>query len=115
MMVKMFTSDKLVYINTYDENIFAQYAHMTYMKINDPKIKSNPFDDALHLSNLDIQCRDLTIVIEFGVSNSSLPKANMKIKPPETILEVYGNPVDAVVSDSQIKDLIDEKAKQFWA
>lgn len=69
-------------------------------------VKQHPesSNDALHLPNLDIQGKDLTICIEFAISNSSLPKANTKIKPPDTLIELYGNTVDVSVSPQMLKD-----------
>ncbi len=54
----------------------------------------------MHISHLDIVGKDLQIYIEFGIANSSLPKANSKIKPPDTLIELYGNPVDPNITQS---------------
>ena len=55
-------------------------------------------------------------MIEFGVSNSSLPKGSNKVKPPQSLTEVFGRPTDiGSFSDIQIKEYIDKKAKEFWA
>jgi hypothetical protein len=43
-----------------------------------------------------------------------MPRANIKTKPPETLLEVYGNSPDSEATPALFKDQIDQKAKEFW-
>jgi hypothetical protein len=56
----------------------------------------------------------LKVVIEFGIGNSSMPKQNSKIKPPETLIEFYGQPIDVNLTQSKLKEMLDNKAKEFW-
>lgn len=70
---------------------------------------SNPSDDALHITGIEYKGKSLKLIIEFGYSNSSLPKS-VKTKPPDSIIEVYGSYPDMALNQNRIKDMIDKKA-----
>eukprot|EP00347_Sterkiella_histriomuscorum_P017580 403348792 len=110
IIVKIFSNeDEMIYYNTFDEQIFAQLASMAYQKVG----QTNPSDDCLHISNLNFSGLGLKVLIEFGLSNSSLPKGS-KNKPPDSMIEVYGSCSDLAINQAKIKKEIDEKAREFW-
>lgn len=47
-------------------------------------------DDALHLPYINYKGTFMKIVVEFGTSNSSMPRGANKVKAPETLIEIYG-------------------------
>jgi hypothetical protein len=51
--VTIFQPDKVVYMNTFDENTFAHFSHLTYSKQASNQA-SDPENDALHISHLDL-------------------------------------------------------------
>lgn len=53
---------EVVYFNTFDEQIFAQFSSMIYQK----PASNNSSDDALHLINLNYRGKFFTVIIEFG-------------------------------------------------
>jgi hypothetical protein len=56
----------------------------------------------------------MKIIIEFGISNSSMPKVNPKIKPPDSLVEIYGQPTDLNISSAKLKEMLDKKAQEYW-
>lgn len=82
---------------------------MAYQKL----AQSNPADDCLHLNNINYTGNSLKLMIEFGLSNSSLPKGS-KNKPPDSMIEVYGLCSDLSITQAKMKEEIDKKAQEFW-
>lgn len=39
-----------------------------------------------------------------------MPKVNPKIKPPDSIIELYGQPSDLNISSAKLKEMLDKKA-----
>ena len=72
--------------------------------------KQHPAHDALHLTHLGFTGTQMKVVIEFGISNSSMPKVNPKIKPPDSLIEVYGQPIDLNINSVKLKEMLDKKA-----
>ena len=100
-----------VYLNTFDEQIFAQFSSMIYQK----PVSASASDDALHITGINYRGKFFTVVIEFGQSNSSIPRGAQKTKPPETIIEIYGQPGDlAKTSLMGLKEMLDKNAQDFW-
>jgi hypothetical protein len=80
---------------------------MSYQKTN-PNSKSQ--DEALHITNLSYKGQNIKIVVEFGISNSSMPRGGSKFKPPDSLIEIYGQPKDLSLNPNLIKEKIDKKA-----
>ena len=62
---------------------------------------------------MNLTGKSLTFIIEFGASNSAIPKSS-KPKPPDSMIELYGSCSDLRVSQTKIKEEIDKKAQEFW-
>ena len=99
----------LVFFHSFEEQIFAQFASMIYQKPS-----ATPADDGMHLTNLNYRGKTLRVIVEFGVSNSSMPRGSTKQKPPESLIEVYGQATDLAMSVPRMKELMDKQAQAFW-
>lgn len=60
---------------------------MIYHKVSN----SITSDEALHITNIDFKGTSFKLILEFGISNSSMPRGTTKNKPPETLVEIYGS------------------------
>ena len=101
LILKIFSADtnSLLYFNTFEEQIFAQFAHPV-------KVSQGP----LHIPNLSLQGRRFKFVLEFGSSYSSIPKSAHKGTSIDSLLELYGQSNDVHVTQATLKGMLDKKA-----
>ena len=119
LIVKVFgendssTKETLLYFNTFEEQIFAQFANSNSSTA--PTKQNSQNTDYLHIPNLAIHSHKLKLVIEYGCSYSTMPKgASPKIYQVESLVEFYGHSSDPNESQSALRALLDKKAQEYW-
>ena len=83
------SKENLLYFNTFEEQIFAQFANSTGPS---PIKGSSQNTDYLHVPNLALHSQKIKLVIEYGCSYSTMPKGSApKIYQVESLVEFYGH------------------------
>jgi hypothetical protein len=54
------------------------------------------------------------MVVQFGISFSSIQKQTPRPSSFDSMVEVYGHSKDVQETSGVLKDLLDKKAQEFW-